>query len=472
MISEYRLKPELSLHSYTGRVASFSSCISDTDEIKGVRKAEEKRNRQQREMHQRPNRPSSFRPLDRNFEIAYNPLDAVPYAKKRIMLKCASVYTCEIDDFDAALSEIKAQLEQKMTLLNHSVGIIMCHPEFTGTGILEHLSENLPFDLAGVTTASQAVNDQIGELILTVFVMTSDDIVFKTGVTEALGSDVDGAVKTAYDKTITEVPEMSEQPRLALLFPPFGQHAGDAYIRAWEKIIPGTPLFGTHAIDDTAIFKECRTIYNGQHYETAMPFVLCYGNIHPRFMIATFSEDSAVSAKVEITKAKGNCLQEINHAPAIEYFKKMGIADISFMTAFMFDFSKHQYDDNTPVVRGFASFTEEGAATFYGEVEDAATFAFLKWDTDILLSATSQKISEINGMSGVNGVLFFPCTMRRAVLLGASRPLLEFATVKEHIKQEIPFMMGDAGGEICPTSVRDGVPLNRFHNYSLVILIV
>jgi len=384
------------------------------------------------------------------------------------MLKCASVYTCEVDDFDAALSEIKAQLEQKITLLKHSVGIVMCHPEFTGTGILEHLSENLPFDLAGITTASQATNDKVGELILTIFVMTSDDIVFKTGVTEALGDDVAGAVKTAYEKTA----EMSEHPKLALLFPPFGRHAGDEYVRAWEKVLPGTPLFGTHAMDDTATFKECRTIYNGQHYETAMPFVLCYGNINPRFMIATFSEESAVSAKADITRAKGNCVYEINDVTAVEYFEKMGIVNISVMTAFMFDFSKHKYDDSIPVVRGFASFTEEGAVAFYGEVEEGTTLAFLEWDTDNMLSATSQKILEINAMADVNGVLLFPCGMRRAVLLGANRPLLEFVTVKENIKREIPFMMGDAGGEICPTSVRDGVPLNRFHNYSLVILIV
>ena len=385
------------------------------------------------------------------------------------MLKCASVYTCEVDDFDAALSEIKAQLEQKITLLNHSVGIIMCHPEFTGTGILEHLSKNLPFDLAGVTTASQAVNDTVSELILTIFVMTSDDVVFKAGITETLGSDVDGAVKTAYEKAA----EASEQPKLVLLFPPFGKHAGDEYVRAWEKVLPGTPLFGTHAMDDTPTFTECRTIYNGQHYEAAMPFVLCYGNINPRFLIATFSEDSIVSSRAEITRAKGSCIYEIDNIPAVEYFDKIGFADISFMTPFItFDSVKRKYDDGIPVIRGFASFTEEGAAVFFGEMEEGATFALLKWNTDHMLSATTQKIADINGMTDVNGVLFFPCGIRRSMLVGVNRPLLELTTVQENLRQDIPFMMGDAGGEICPTSIRDGVPLNRFHNYSLIILIV
>ena|GEM_PF-136489 len=416
----------------------------------------------------------NFNPLTETSKSPIIPFDAIPYTrKKRVMLKCASVYTSEVDDFDAALAEIKAQLEQKITLLKHSVGIVMCHPEFLGTGIVEHICKNLPFDLAGTTTSSQAVNDQVGDLILTVFVMTSDDIVFKTGMIEAWGNDVDGAVQTAYEKTTAGTAEASEQPKLALLFPPFGQHAGDEYVRAWEKVLPGTPLFGTHAIDDTTTFTECRTIYNGQHYEAAMPFILCYGNINPRFLIATFSEDSIVSSRAEITKAKGNCIYEINNIATVEYFEKIGFADISFMTPFItFDSAKRKYDDGIPVIRGFSTFTEEGAAAFYGEMEEGATFALLKWNTDHMLSATSQKISEINGMSDVNGVLLFPCCIRRAMLVGVNNPLLELVTVKENIRQEIPFMMADAGGEICPTSIRDGVPLNRFHNYSIVILIV
>jgi hypothetical protein len=51
-------------------------------------------------------------------------------------------------------------------------------------------------------------------------------------------------------------------------------------------------------------------------------------------------------------------------------------------------------------------------------------------------------------------------------------PLLELETVGDSINPDIPYLIGYAGGEICPTSVRDGVPVNRFHNYSLIILIV
>ena len=385
------------------------------------------------------------------------------------MLKCASLYTCEADDPNVALLEIKTQLDDKMTLLEHSAGIIMCNAEFIATGVLQYICENLPFPLAGVTTASQAVNDETGDIILTIFVMTSDDVWFKTGVTGSLKDGVNEPVKAAYDEAAAGV---SETPGLALVFPPFGLHAGDTYVRAWEKIIPGAPLFGTHAIDDTALFSECETIYKGANFKDAMPFVLCYGNINPQFKIATFSENNAVAPKAEVTKASGNCVFEINHGAAFKYFDDMGFAESVTYTPFMMDLLKRGDYDGVPVIRGHASFTEDGAAIFYGDVDEGSTFTMLKCDAGDIVSATRQKVEEINELPCVNGALLFPCAVRRVALLSIGKPLLELQTARETINPEIPFMMGYAGGEICPTSVRNGAPTNRFHNYSLIILVI
>jgi hypothetical protein len=51
-------------------------------------------------------------------------------------------------------------------------------------------------------------------------------------------------------------------------------------------------------------------------------------------------------------------------------------------------------------------------------------------------------------------------------------PLVELQTALSTIRPDIPFMIGYAGGEICPTSIKNGIPANRFHNYSLVALVV
>ena len=388
------------------------------------------------------------------------------------MLKCASVYTYEIDDPEVALAEIKAQLDKKITLLEHSVGIVMCHTEFIATGVLKHICENLPFDLAGITTASQAINDEVGELILTIFVMTSDDVWFRTGVTGSLNDEIDAPVRAVYEKAAANEPEA---PKLVLLFPSLliDRHSSDAYVRAWRKIVPETPIFGTLAIDDTVDFKESETIYNGMNAKDVMSFVLCYGNITPRFFIATLPENSVITLRAEITKSTGNLVYEINHTNARKFFAKAGIPESMLpILPFMIDLLKRDDYDGVPVIREHTAFTEDGAAVYAGDVDEGSTFSLLKFDSDAILPVSQREIERINALPDVNGALLFSCASRRMVLLGADKSLSELQIAKDTINPDIPFMMGYAGGEFCPTSVKNGVPTNRFHNDSLIILVV
>ena len=391
------------------------------------------------------------------------------------MLRCVSVYTCEVDDPETALGEITAQLNEKTALLKHTVGIVMCHPEFIGSGVLRYIGENLPFDLVGMTTSSQAVNDKLGDMILTIFVITSDDVQFKTGVTESVEDEIDAPVKTAFGKIAAEI---SEMPKLAVIFPPlFLKYAADSYINACTPVIPGVPVFGSLPADDTITFEGSEAIYNGENYKTAMTFVLCYGNIAPRFLVGTLPEDKLMPYKGEVTKAKGNFVQEINNINAYKYFESIGftsngaLADNFLFVPFVIDQKKRDDYDGIPVIRGHASFTKEGTAIFRGDVDEGSTFTMMTFEPNDVLSTTRQKIEQVNELSGVNGVLIFPCIVRRMITMRLN-PMAELQTAVDAIKPGIPFMMGYSGGEICPTSVRNGVPTNRFHNYSLIMLIV
>ena len=391
------------------------------------------------------------------------------------MLKCASIYTCEIDDPEIALKEVKTQLDKKLALLDHTVGIVMCHPEFINSGVLRHISENLPFDIAGTTTSSQAVNGAAGELILTIFVMTSDDVWFMTGVTDAMDESIDVPVKAAFDKASAGV---NESPRLALIFPPIIiKYAGDDYVNVWQKLIPNTPIYGTLAMDDTPDFTESETIYNGECFKTSMPFVLCYGNMTPRFIIGTFHEDKVMPYKGEVTKSKGPFVHEINNMNAAEYFEsigfiKNGVPVVKYLfVPFAIDQKKRADYDGTPVIRVIASFTDDGTAIFHGAVDEGSTFSILTCALDDVLSTTNRAVEQINGLADVNGVLLFSCIVRRVMTMSVNS-MMELEAVRNTMNPGIPFMMGYAGGEICPTLIRDGVPTNRYHNYSLVILVI
>lgn len=391
------------------------------------------------------------------------------------MLKCASVYTYELDDPELALEEINSQLAEKIPLLANSVGIIMCHTEFITSGIVRHISKNLPFELAGVTTSSQAVNGEAGEMILTIFVMTSDDVRFKSGVTGDLDDTIDAPLKEAYGKLAGGEPEL---PKLAFVFLPLIlKHAGDAYINAWKQVIPGVPVYGTIAIDDTVAFEGSETIYGGENYKTAMPFVLCYGNINPRFLIGILPEDKVMPYKGEVTKSNGSFVAEINNINAYKYFEDIGLAKdgafahSSLFVPFVIDQKKREDYDGIPVIRGHAAFTEDGTAIFRGNVDEGSTFTMLATESNGVLSATRQKIGQINELNDVNGALIFPCIVRQMMTIGAGS-LAELEIIKDIINPDIPFMAGYSGGEVCPTSVKNNVPINRFHNFTLIILIL
>ena len=391
------------------------------------------------------------------------------------MLRCASVYTYEIDEPEVALREIQAQLGQKLHLLENSVGIVMCHPDFISSGTLKHLAENLPFDLVGATTSSQAVNDEAGEFILTILVLTADDVRFVTGVTGELDEELNQPVKAAYDQVTAGI---TEQPKLALIFLPlFLKYAGDAYLGAWRQVVPNTPLFGTIATDDTLTFEDSATIYNGAGCQKSLPFVLCYGAINPRFIVGTLPQDHVMPYKGEVTKAEGPFVAEINNINAYKYFESIGfasngaLAESYIFVPFVIDQKKRADYDGIPVFRGHASFTGDGTAIFRGDVDQGSVFTMLNTSTDDVLSVTREKLEQINAMEAINGVLLLPCIVRRLMTMHVGH-LVELETIRAVLKPEIPYMAGYSGGEICPTSINNGVPTNRFHNYSLVILIV
>ena len=387
------------------------------------------------------------------------------------MLKCASVFTYEIDDQVEALNEIKKQLDEQLTFLKNTVGIIMCHPEFITSGTLRYICENLTFEVAGVTTSSQAVRGEAGELILTMLIMTSDDVSFKVGVTESFSKDAAAPVKAAYEKASAGE---TGHPGLAIIFPPLmlGDLSGDAFLTSWKELLPKTPIFGQIAMDDTVSFADSEVIHNGINYKKALSFILFYGNINPRFLVATLHENSEVSLDAEITKAKDNIVYEIDNINTREFFMShLGGQESMLTFPLKISSPASDDDDGIPVVREQPFYAADGAGIFSGTVEEGAKISLLKFDKDSILSKSKAKIEKINELPDANGALLLSCIARRIVLVGTGDHLTELNIAKDTIK-DIPFMMGYAGGEICPTSIRDGIPFNRFHNNSVVILVI
>ncbi|GHV34756.1 hypothetical protein FACS18949_11390 [Clostridia bacterium] len=388
------------------------------------------------------------------------------------MLKCASLYTREMDDTAAACGEILSQLGEKLTLQANTIGIVTCHSEFILSGALKAICDALPFDTVGMTTASLAASGVTDELILSVFVITSDDVSFKTGRTGGLRSDTLEKTRSAYESVKSDA-----APALILAFAPLLQeNPGDVYASVWGELLPQVPVFGSLAIDGSVDFTESRTLYNGEESDDGMAFALCYGNIHPRMFVTAQPEDGRVFAGGEVTKADGPFIREINGEPAYNFYEKTGLALDGLatrrvmLTPFVADLKTRADYDGVPVMRGFVGFTPEGGALMRGCVDEGSLFTIASYSADNVMDIASKRVELVNAQTEINGMLSFSCITSRITLGTEQRREMEL--YRDEINPEVPFCAAYSGGELCPTSVRDGKAINRFHNYTLITLIL
>ncbi|MDR0424645.1 MAG: hypothetical protein LBH39_04210, partial [Clostridiales Family XIII bacterium] len=243
------------------------------------------------------------------------------------MIKTLTAYTEEIDDVKLAVSELKGQLDAGGPLLKNTVGIIACHYEFVFSGVVKALAEELPFHIAGTITAAEAVPGRLGGLMLALVVMTSDDVEFVPVVTPSLENEAGKVIAKSYADAAAG---HDGAPALVLAFAPFMlNNSGDEYVNVLTKASGGVPVFGTLSVDDTLDFANCFMIYDGEHYRDCMSMILIYGDVCPKFFIATISKSKILNKEALITSSEGHILKSLNDRPVVEFFQDLGLTQAS-----------------------------------------------------------------------------------------------------------------------------------------------
>jgi hypothetical protein len=383
------------------------------------------------------------------------------------MIQSMTACTTEIDDIERAVEEVKSQILPDAQLKKNTVGIIACHYEFALSGVAKALCESLPFPVLGAITSAQAVQGTSGALLLTLMVLTSDDVEFVVARTPSLHGESGETVAKIYTETASA---RAERPALILAYAPFMlENSGDEYVNVLTKVSGGVPCFGTLAVDDTVDFSNCFTIYNGEHSNDQMTLLLLYGDVKPKFFIATISPNKILEKSALVTKSAGHVLMEVNDRPVVEYFKDLGLtkaSETSFaMTSlpFMLD-----YGDGTPQVsKVFIGLTPENNAICAGAMPEGSTLYIGVFDKEDVLLTTAEAVKNaLANVSDASGLLIYSCISRN-MALGADQ-LMELDLVKEKIAAALPFMMAYSGGEICPTQISDAKAVNRFHNNAFI----
>lgn len=395
------------------------------------------------------------------------------------MINSTSIYTYELDDVQVAIDQLKEQLDEKVTLLKNTAGVIMCDPEFIEAGILEAVCNEFPFPLVGSTTMTQGVNGEVNMLMLTIMIFTSDDVYFSVGQTESIKNEfsetsIYEATKDVFNSSLEELPSA---PKLAIVFPPLlSEIGGDQYVDAIEKLSPGIPIFGTLAIEDSLDFADCATIYEGESSKDQLSYLLLSGEVSPRFVVGTVSENNSLPYTGEITKSTAHIVYEINDMPTSTYFESIGLAKngtlndgLSFVPI-LIDFKKKADYDGIPVIRAMLYLDETGAGICRGYMYQNSVFSLSSPSKEDVLLTTGGVIDQINEMEDKQAVLIFSCMVRRMTL--GPQPLAEGQLIDEKYASDVPYMLGYAGGEICPTSSTENSVTNRFHNFSIIACVL
>ncbi|GHV95321.1 hypothetical protein AGMMS50293_16410 [Spirochaetia bacterium] len=384
------------------------------------------------------------------------------------MFRTLTASTEYIDDLDAAVADIKAQLDCERNLLAHSAGIVACHYEFALSGALGAICKALPFDTVGTITSAHGTAKGKGVLLLTVMVLTSDDVSFKTALSQSLKTESAKAIEAVYTQNTG-----AEKPGLMLAYAPFMvANSGDEYVNVLGRVSGGVPCFGTLAIDDTPDFHNCFMIHNGEYYQDRMSLLLMYGNIKPRFFLATISTDKVLDHPALITSSEGHLLKEVNGRPITDYFEEMGLTKASetayAMTSlpFMLDYG----DGTPPVAKVFIGLNENRHAICAGAMPEGSTLHLAVFDKEDVLLTTGSSIHEaVASARDASGMLIYSC-VSRSMTLGSDQ-FAEVDLVTKEVGGRLPFMLAYSGGEICPTRVNSGGAINRFHNDTFILCV-
>jgi hypothetical protein len=386
------------------------------------------------------------------------------------MIKTMIAFTEEVDDPEYAAEDILRQLDFG-SLLKETVGIVYCHNDFVDTGVLRAVLKNLPFTVVGTSTIASSVNASDNSLILALFVMTSDDVNFRTITIKKL----DGTEKQLRDAAEVASADMGgRNPALVLVnFPLMSPYSADWLLRVFTDIFPSVPMFGTLAVTlQGGTYEKSFVFIDGEADTQSCTAILMYGDVRPKFFIGTISEEKFAKSRGIVTGvANGKILQTVNDTKAMEYMKNLGLSTTpegGLLLPELFPLVIDYGDGTHPVLRAMVKDLEDGSIVLAGDVPVGADISLTSIDTEEVRTATEKTLQTVEDeKGGYDVVLLHSCLARYYVLMELD-PDLELTLIREHLKDAAKYIISYSAGEICPVVGQDNTLTNRLHNYTLI----
>lgn len=383
------------------------------------------------------------------------------------MIKTFTALTHEVDDSEVAVNEIIEQLDPDTNLLSNSAGILSCYSEYIDEGVVKSLNDKLGFPIVGTTTLGAVSGKEFDETMLTLMVLTSDDVEFTTGLSDPIVDDNISAIENGYNKAMEDY---HQKPGLIFAYAPLSQVVGGDFMAgSLDKVSDGAPVFGTVTVDHNPDYSEAGVLLDGEKYTDRLVMLLCHGEVNPKFIVSSISRDKIMRDKDIVTASKGNQLQTVNDMKVIDYLVSLGMKKNEDGTIegintipFVVDYG----DGGQPVIRILFALTEEGYAVCGGDIPVGTSLSVGTINYDEVIATTGKAIDRIKAEGKDEGAVIFSCVGRYFAL--GFEPHDEMKLMTDTFPENIPYVMTYSGGEICPVYDENGKLYNRFHNDTFV----
>jgi hypothetical protein len=393
------------------------------------------------------------------------------------MIKTIVASTVEDVDVNFSIKELTTKIKNNGPLLRNSVGLLFCNMEFIKSGLAAALCKELPFDVIGGTSQIFAVQNAGEEFMLTLMILTSDDVEFTAGISEPLDQDAESELENFY-RDLSSRGSSSQKPALMLICAPsfFTGITMNRQVDILDRVSGGVPLFGTVAIDITTTVRAPMTLFNGNSYADRMAVILLRGNVHPRFISHSLPGEPHLQQKFTITEARGNRIFSINNMPARDFFKSLGLV------------GQNRDEDNMQVIYAFPivveygggeppkSFTislidEEGALVSGQDIPLGGTAVIGTISADLVLASTRFVLRQLEEMADAGGIILISCFSRVLTLQDTLEEVN--LVIKQMRNLPVPFTFFSSAGEICPVAVDTQDELkNKFHQFTIIACIL
>jgi len=402
------------------------------------------------------------------------------------MLKILNAYTQELDDARKAVREILDSLDIKNSLLKNSAALLFCHTQFIEAGVMEAVYNSLPFDVLGCTSQYFGIPATAGTpstagapavedgTMLTVTILTSDDIDFTAGISLPLNeNNVEECIYDLYRRTASSPEESTSlPPALAFAFPPtITNIPADIMAAALDRACGGIPVFGSVALDIHSYARQPKTIFKNAGesgaFSDRIVLLLFRGSVKPRFFHSSFPEKLKMPWDAVITEASGNRIISINNRPALSFIKDLGFFSDGVHDNVLVYPLVVEYPNKDMHVVVLQEIDHEGQLICGMKVQTGGILNIGAITADSVLESAKTMAQDLkNGDSGT-GFIMFSCFLRNVILGGSSQAEFELVC-KELDGYTGSWLFLNSGGELCPGYTENGEPVNRFHQCALI----